>query len=74
MVTTIIKNDEGQEICRKLTSDEGKLIYNNADIAEIGESAIGESELIVPLEWDYERIYVEKEIPEEIDLNNIIEK
>ena len=64
MVTTIIKNEEGQAICRKLTANDGKLIYNKADIAEIGESAIGESELMVPLEWDYERIYVEKEIPE----------
>ena len=62
MVITIIKNEEGQEICRKLTAEEGKLIYNKADITEIGENAIGGVELIIPLEWDYERIYVEKEI------------
>ena len=59
MVTTIITNEEGQEICRKLTSDEGKLIYNNADIAEIGESAIGQAEMLIPLEWDVEEIYTE---------------
>ena len=57
MVTIIIKNEEGQDICRKLTADEGKLIYNKADIAEIGENAIGESELIIPLEYDFENMY-----------------
>ena len=59
MVTIIIKNEEGQDICRKLTADEGKLIYNKADIAEIGENAIGESELIIPLEYDFENMYTE---------------
>ena len=59
MVTTIIKNDEGQEICRKLTADEGKLIYNKADITEIGENAIGQAEMLIPLEWDVEEIYTE---------------
>ena len=59
MVTTIIKNDEGQEICRKLTSDEGKLIYNKSDLAELGENAIGQAEMLIPLEWDVEEIYTE---------------
>ena len=59
MVTTIIKNEEGQEICRKLIAEEGKLIYNKADIAEIGESAIGQAEMLIPLEWDVEEIYTE---------------
>ena len=59
MVTTIITNEEGQEICRKLTAEEGKLIYNKADIAEIGENAIGGVELIIPLEYDFENMYTE---------------
>ena len=60
MVTTIITNEEGQEICRKLIAEEGKLIYNKADITEIGENAIGGVELIIPLEYDFENMYVEK--------------
>ena len=64
MVTTIITNEEGQEICRKLTAEEGKLIYNKADIAELGENAIGQAEMLIPLEWDVERIYVEQIINE----------
>ena len=59
MVTTIITNEEGQEICRKLTAEEGKLIYNKADIAEIGSNAQGQSEILIPLEWDFELIYTE---------------
>ena len=59
MVTQIITNDEGQEICRKLTAEEGKFIYNKADIAEIGENAIGQAEILIPLEWDVEEIYTE---------------
>ena len=59
MVTTIITNEEGQAICRKLVAEEGKLIYNKFDIAEIGENAIGESELIIPLEYDFENMYTE---------------
>ena len=59
MVTTIITNEEGQEICRKLIAEEGKLIYNKADITEIGENAIGGVELIIPLEYDFENMYTE---------------
>ena len=59
MVTTIITNEEGQAICRKLVAEEGKLIYNKADIAEIGENAIGEMELIIPMEYDFENMYTE---------------
>ena len=59
MVTTIITNEEGQSICRKLTAEEGKLIYNKADITEIGENAIGGVELIIPLEYDFENMYTE---------------
>ena len=59
MVTTIITNEEGQEICRKLVAEEGKLIYNKADIAEIGENVIGGVELIIPLEYDFENMYTE---------------
>ena len=59
MVTTIIKNDEGQEICRKLIAEEGKLIYNKSDLAELGENAIGQAEMLIPLEWDVEEIYTE---------------
>ena len=59
MVTTIITNEEGQAICRKLVAEEGKLIYNKFDIAEIGENAIGGVELIIPLEYDFENMYTE---------------
>ena len=59
MVTTIITNEEGQAICRKLVAEEGKLIYNKFDISEIGENAIGQAEMLIPLEWDVEEIYTE---------------
>ena len=59
MVTTIITNEEGQEICRQVNADEGKLIYNKSDLAELGENAIGQAEMLIPLEWDVEEIYTE---------------
>ena len=41
---------------------------------ELGSDAQGVSNVIIPMCWDYEQIYIEKEIPEEIETNNIIEK
>ena len=58
----IEKNEQGEEICRKLTADEGKLLYSIAEINELGENAEGFPNIIIPLDWDYEQIYIEKEI------------
>ena len=62
MGTIIEKNEQGEEICRKLTADEGKLLYSIAEINELGENAEGFPNIIIPLDWDYEQIYIEKEI------------
>ena len=65
----IILKKENESYARKLVADEGKLLY------QVGmEDMEGIREIVIPLSWDYERMYLEKEIPEEIDLNNIIEK
>ena len=73
MVTKIIKLEEGKE-ARQLVADEGKLLFLAYELEEIGSDAQGVSNVIIPMCWDYEKMYIEKEIPEEIDLNNIIEK
>ena len=73
MVNKIIQLDEGKE-ARQLVADEGKLLFLAYELDELGSEAQGVSNVIIPMCWDYEQIYVEKEIPEEIDLNNIIEK
>ena len=62
MGTIIEKNEQGEEICRKLTADEGKLLFSVAEINELGENAEGFPNIIIPLDWDYEQIYIEKEI------------
>ena len=59
----------GFNILAGLRADEGKFLYQ-VDM----EDMEGIQEIVIPLLWDYERMYTEKEIPEETDLNNIIEK
>ena len=50
---------------RKLVADEGKLIY------QFGmENQDGFTEIVIPISWNYEELYFEKEIPEEITNNN----
>ena len=73
MVNKIIQLDEGKE-ARQLVADEGKLLFLAYELEELGSDAQGVSNVIIPMCWDYEQIYIEKEIPEEIDPNNIIEK
>ena len=60
MGTIIEKNEQGEEICRKLTADEGKLLYSIAEINELGENAEGFQNIIIPLDWDFESMYIEK--------------
>jgi hypothetical protein len=73
MVTKIIQLDEGKE-ARELVADEGKLLFLTYELEELGSDAQGVTNVIIPMCWDYEQIYIEKEIPEGIDINNIIEK
>ena len=63
MVTQIIQLDEGKE-ARQLVADEGKLLFLAYEIEELGSDAQGVSNVIVPMSWDYEHIYIEKSINE----------
>lgn len=69
MVTQIIQLGEGKE-ARQLVADEGKLLFLAYEIEELGDDAQGVSNVIIPMCWDYEQIYIEKEIPEENTINN----
>ena len=69
MVIQIIQLDEGKE-ARRLVADEGKLLFLAYEIEELGSDAQGVSNVIVPMSWDYEQIYIEKEIPKETTNNN----
>ena len=69
MVAKIIQLDEGKE-ARQLIADEGKLLFLAYELEELGSDAQGVSNVIIPMCWDYEQIYIEKEIPEEITNNN----
>ena len=61
----IILKKENESYARKLVADEGKLVY------QVGmEDMEGIREIVIPLSWDYERMYLEKEIPEEFTNNN----
>ena len=61
----IILKKENESYARKLVADEGKLLY------QVGmEDMDGIREIVIPLSWDYERMYLEKEIPEELITNN----
>ena len=61
MVTQIIQLGEGKE-ARQLVADEGKLLFLAYELEELGSDAQGVSNVIMPMSWDYEQIYVEKEI------------
>ncbi len=61
MVTQIIQLDEGKE-ARQLVADEGKLLFLSYELEELGSDAQGVSNVIIPMCWDYERIYIEKSI------------
>ena len=61
MVTKIIKLDEGKE-ARQLVADEGKLLFLAYELDELGNEAQGVSNVIIPMCWDYEQIYIEKSI------------
>ena len=54
-----------------LTADDGKLIYSALSPME---EQVGVNDICIPIEWDENELYIENEIPEEVDLNNIIEK
>ena len=62
MVNLTVKNEQGEAIYRQLTADEGKLLYSIAEINELGENAEGFPNIIIPLDWDFESMYVEKNI------------
>ena len=63
MVVKIIQLDEGKE-ARQLIADEGKLLFLSYELEELGDEAQGVSNVIIPMCWDYEQIYVEKSINE----------
>ena len=63
MVNKIIQLDEGKE-ARQLIADEGKLLFLSYEIEELGDEAQGVSNVIIPMCWDYEKIYIEKSINE----------
>ena len=60
MVVTTLKKDD-VAYGRKLVADEGKLIY------QFGmENQDGFPETVIPISWDYEALYFEKEIIENV--------
>ena len=63
MVTQIIQLDEGKE-ARQLVADEGKLLFLAYELEELGSDAQGVTNVIIPMCWDYEQIYIEKSINE----------
>ena len=69
MVTTIKYNSEGVAIFKEVTPDEGKALFCQG--MEENEDAF--YFISMPINCDESEL-IEKEIPEEIDLNNIIEK
>ena len=48
-----------------LTADDGKLIYSALSPIE---EQVGVCNVCVPIEWDEKELYIENEIPEEIDI------
>ena len=61
MVIKIIQLDEGKE-ARQLVADEGKLLFLAYELDELGSDSQGVSNVIIPMCWDYEQIYIEKSI------------
>lgn len=63
MVITILKK-ENESYARKLVADEGKLLY------QVGmEEMEGFQEIVIPLSWDYENMFVEVKIEVEESIN-----
>ena len=62
MVNLEIKNEQGEAIYRQLTADEGKLLFSVAEINELGEMGEGFPNILIPLDWNFESMYVEKNI------------
>lgn len=55
----IILKKENESYAHKLVADEGKLLY------QVGmEDIEGIREIVIPLSWDYERMYIERSINE----------
>ena len=63
MVVKIIQLDEGKEALQ-LIADEGKLLFLAYELDELGSDAQGVTNVIIPMCWDYEQIYIEKSINE----------
>ena len=63
MVTKLIQLGEGKE-ARQLVADDGKLLFLAYELEELGSDAQGVSNVIIPMCWDYEQIYIEKSINE----------
>ena len=55
----IILKKENESYARKLVADEGKLLYQ-VGMEEMG----GIHEIVIPLFWDYEKMFFEQSINE----------
>ena len=60
MEVNVIQLSSGAKV-RSITADEGKLLFLAYEIEELGTKA-RRPNAIVPLEIDYENLYIEKEI------------
>ena len=63
MEVSVIQIDNDKEV-RQLIADEGKLLFLNYELEELGEEAKGVPEVLIPMDWDYEHIYIEQSITE----------
>ena len=55
----IILKKDNESYGRKLVADEGNLLY------QVGmEDMDGIQEIVIPLSWDYEKMFIEKSINE----------
>ena len=63
MVTNIIQIDNDKEV-RQLIAEDGKLLFLNYELEELGEEAKGVPEVLIPMDWDYQSLYIEKSITE----------
>jgi len=61
MEVNVIQLSSGAKV-RNITADEGKLLFLAYELEELGEEAHGAPNAILPLEIDYESLYIEKEI------------
>ena len=61
MEINVIQLNSGAKV-RSITADEGRLLYLAYEIEELGEEAHGAPNAILPLDIDYESLYIEKEI------------